>query len=112
MENTAKRQWMQSFDGRIRVGPKYQAMIPPFARMEHSTTSRPHYQEIKTDFGKGINYSNCLEYSMQSYSDIADFDGVDEDFDILKYVKCDLVTPDACCFNHHRTKSSSEKNAI
>ncbi|EAN33556.1 ELM2 domain protein [Theileria parva strain Muguga] len=27
-----KRQWMQSFDGRIRVGPEYQAMIPPFCK--------------------------------------------------------------------------------
>uniref|UniRef100_A0A3B0MXF7 ELM2 domain containing protein, putative n=1 Tax=Theileria annulata TaxID=5874 RepID=A0A3B0MXF7_THEAN len=32
MEMETKRQWMQSFDGRIRVGPEYQAMIPPFCK--------------------------------------------------------------------------------
>ncbi|CDR95918.1 hypothetical protein, conserved [Babesia bigemina] len=32
MDKAEKRQWMQSVDGKIRVGPMYQAMIPPFCR--------------------------------------------------------------------------------
>ncbi|KAK1934743.1 hypothetical protein X943_000725 [Babesia divergens] len=32
MDKPAKRQWMQSVNGKIRVGPNYQAMIPPFCR--------------------------------------------------------------------------------
>ncbi|GBE59791.1 pentatricopeptide repeat-containing mitochondrial, putative [Babesia ovata] len=32
MEKAEKRQWMQSVNGKIRVGPMYQAMIPPFCR--------------------------------------------------------------------------------
>ncbi|BAM38818.1 uncharacterized protein TOT_010001238 [Theileria orientalis strain Shintoku] len=30
MSTESKRQWMQSCEGKIRVGPEYQAMIPPF----------------------------------------------------------------------------------
>ncbi|ORM39759.1 uncharacterized protein BXIN_0154 [Babesia sp. Xinjiang] len=33
MEKSSKRKWMQSVNGKIRVGPEYQAMIPPFCRI-------------------------------------------------------------------------------
>uniref|UniRef100_A0A1E1X1H3 ELM2 domain-containing protein n=1 Tax=Amblyomma aureolatum TaxID=187763 RepID=A0A1E1X1H3_9ACAR len=43
MEKAGKRQWMQSVNGKIRVGPKYQAMIPPFCRSD-AAKKKPHFE--------------------------------------------------------------------
>ncbi|GFE53648.1 mesoderm induction early response factor, putative [Babesia ovis] len=63
-DKVTKRQWMQSVNGKIRVGPQYQAMIPPFCRIGSSKDTAPtngvnHYREKPV--GPSVPYSFVSE---------------------------------------------------
>ncbi|KAK2197287.1 ELM2 domain [Babesia duncani] len=84
MTAESKRQWMQSFNGRIRVGPKYQAMIPPFCRQDKRIQSGDEQEQIAK------TVSPRFEFSMQSYGipiDKHQLQDEQESEDILKYLR-------------------------
>uniref|UniRef100_A0A090XA84 ELM2 domain-containing protein n=1 Tax=Ixodes ricinus TaxID=34613 RepID=A0A090XA84_IXORI len=57
MDKPAKRQWMQSVNGKIRVGPNYQAMIPPFCRtvVPNNGSYESHVLEHTQGYGSASN---------------------------------------------------------
>ncbi|EDO06800.1 ELM2 domain family protein [Babesia bovis T2Bo] len=68
MEKVTKRQWMQSVNGKIRVGPEYQAMIPPFYRI----SGKGHGSTVPTDGSSGekANTNEATTYTYVSGNSI------------------------------------------
>ncbi|UKK00221.1 hypothetical protein MACK_000291 [Theileria orientalis] len=58
MTSESKRQWMQSCEGKIRVGPEYQAMIPPFYKSTYQQSQNRNGQN--TANGSESDASNTL----------------------------------------------------
>lgn len=56
---------MQSFDGKIRVGPKYQALIPPFCRPEPVSKRDDSESHILGDASPSCSVSPRTDCTLQ-----------------------------------------------
>ncbi|AFZ80283.1 hypothetical protein BEWA_031360 [Theileria equi strain WA] len=95
MEHETKRQWMQSYEGRIRVGPQYQAMIPPFCRNNFASSQFNGTQDYPLTHSlhpSSVQQSPTLHSSAHPEQYIQSYDLPDDSFndtDICSHLKFD-----------------------
>ncbi|UKJ87810.2 hypothetical protein MACJ_000250 [Theileria orientalis] len=127
MTSESKRQWMQSYEGKIRVGPEYQAMIPPFYKSTYQQSQNRNGQNTMngsardanntltpgvtarptTSQGRLYNVAATLDPNLNTIQVLDD----DEEF-IKSYESLDEESYDLDISNHLRFPDSTDNTSL